>query len=174
MSRSGLRARISATLGMTSGIKAWPPKPGSTVITSTMSTRSRIPSKAATGVAGLSATPTRMPCSRTRAISDAASDVASMWNVNDDAPAAAKSAIQAPGSVTMRWQSRNAAGACARRDLITGGPMVRFATKCPSITSQCSQSAPAASTRSDSAPSVAKLAARSDGAMIERGMKREK
>src|ERR1700730_434443 len=40
-----------------------------------------------------------------------------------------------------------------------------FGTKCPSITSRCSQSAPAATTSRTSSPRRAKSAARIDGAM---------
>jgi hypothetical protein len=49
------------TLGIISGMKLWPPKPGTTVITNTMSTWSEYLRTVSMGVAGFSANPTRSP-----------------------------------------------------------------------------------------------------------------
>src|SRR5258708_1452199 len=47
---------------------------------------------------------------------------------------------------------------------MTGGPIVRFGTKCPSITSRCRTVPPPSRAASASAPSCAKLAERIEGA----------
>src|ERR1700682_2315336 len=51
-----------------------------------------------------------------------------------------------------------------RSDATTGGPMVRFGTKGPSMTSSCSTVPPPSMAADASAPSCAKLAERIDGA----------
>src|ERR1700676_117007 len=51
-----------------------------------------------------------------------------------------------------------------RSDATTGGPMVKFGTKWPSITSRCSTVPPPSIAADASAPSCAKLAERIDGA----------
>src|SRR5579863_8523044 len=51
-----------------------------------------------------------------------------------------------------------------RSEATTGGPIVRFGTKCPSITSRCSTVPPPSMAADASAPSCAKLAERMDGA----------
>ena len=56
---------------------------------------------------------------------------------------------------------------CGRIAFTTTGPMVMLGTKWPSITSTCSQSAPAASTARASSPSLAKSADRIEGAMMQ-------
>ena len=67
------------------------------------------------------------------------------------APAFASGSTRASGFEHERWQSRNAPGrALARMSATTGGPIVRFGTKCPSMTSTWSQSAPRRSARSTS------------------------
>ena len=52
---------VGHALGIMSGMKDWPPKPGSTVMTSTMSTSGTRPSTASGGVPGLRAMPTLIP-----------------------------------------------------------------------------------------------------------------
>lgn len=86
----GYLSRSALTLGIISGWNFCPPKPGSTVITSTMSTLSASQSActASPGVPGLSATPARIPAARALSASPAASLVASTWKVNIPAPAA--------------------------------------------------------------------------------------
>ena len=63
------------------GRKAWPPKPGLTVITRTRSTVSSTYSTAAGGVAGLSATPAFAPSSRMRERLRSRWGPASAWTV---------------------------------------------------------------------------------------------
>ncbi len=58
---------------------------------------------------------------------------------------------------------------CRRMAATTGGPIVRLGTKCPSITSTCSQSA-SERTRSISAPRAAKSADRMEGAIRSIGV----
>jgi hypothetical protein len=60
--------------------------------------------------------------------------------------------------------------ACGFSAFTMSGPRVMFGTKWPSMTSMCSQSAPAAWTARTSSPSRAKSAARIEGAMIGRGL----
>eukprot|EP00967_Tisochrysis_lutea_P141551 scaffold260208_cov28-Tisochrysis_lutea.AAC.1 len=88
-----------------------------------------------------------------------------MWNVYILAPASLKSSTHCAGRETMRWQSKNAVGRWERRHLRSGAPNVRFGTKWPSITSRCSQSAPAESTRCDSEAREDMSEARSEGQM---------
>jgi len=57
------------------------------------------------------------------------------------------------------------------RLLIIGAPRVIFGTKCPSITSICSMSAPAFSTAIDSFPSMEKSEARIEGDILSCIMK---
>ncbi len=61
----------------------WPPNPGSTVMTRTMSAApaSTNSATASAGVPGLSATPARIPASRTRRQRDKGSGVDSTWKV---------------------------------------------------------------------------------------------
>src|SRR4051812_143290 len=54
---------------------------------------------------------------------------------------------------------------CGRSAFTTSGPIEILGTKCPSITSTCTQSAPAASIARTSSPSLAKSDARIGGAM---------
>ena len=65
----------------------------------------------------------------------------------------------------MRWRS---SGSRVRFRIasMTGGPIVRFGTKCPSITSTWIWSAPPASTRAISSARAAKSAERIDGAIL--------
>src|SRR5579863_193827 len=59
---------------------------------------------------------------------------------------------------------------CGRSAFTTTGPIVMLGTKWPSITSTCSQSAPAASTAFASSARREKSAERTDGAMMAAGM----
>eukprot|EP00967_Tisochrysis_lutea_P141552 scaffold260208_cov28-Tisochrysis_lutea.AAC.2 len=61
MSRLGHWLRSAATLAIMSGMNDWPPKPGSTVITSAMSISERYGEMASTGVPGFTAMPTFIP-----------------------------------------------------------------------------------------------------------------
>mmetsp|Transcript_88473 Transcript_88473/g.159506 ORF Transcript_88473/g.159506 Transcript_88473/m.159506 type:complete len:202 (+) Transcript_88473:567-1172(+) len=79
------------------------------------------------------------------------------------APAVAKSSTRFSGCTIIRWQSRIASGRALRRAATTPGPMVMFGTNCPSMTSTCTQSAPAFNTLPTSSPSLAKSAERMEG-----------
>lgn len=99
---------------------------------------------------------------------NAPAGTASRWKVKSDAPAAAKLSTHFHGSDTIRWQSRKAA-VCRRRHATTGAPSVRLGTKWPSMTSTCSQSAPAATMRAVSAANEDRSAASSEGLMMATG-----
>src|SRR5699024_3080196 len=58
---SSIHRRMAVTLGIISAMNFWPPKPGSTVITSTSSTSCRKGRTASAGVFGFSTTPARLP-----------------------------------------------------------------------------------------------------------------
>ena len=115
-------------------MKLWPPKPGLTVMTRTMSTSSTTSSRVLTGVAGLMATDALRPAAWMSWIRRFAWSVASMWKVTLSAPASMKAAIISSGLVIMRWTStgRSVARLVALR---MSSPKEMFGTKCPSITS---------------------------------------
>ena len=69
------------------------------------------------------------------------------------------------GSSTMRCTS-SGSFVTGRSPFTTTDPMLRFGTKCPSITSTWTRSAPARSISFTCSPSRAKSAARMDGAII--------
>ena len=77
----------------------WPPKPGSTVMTSTMSSSSRYGSSADSGVAGLTASPAARPAARMRRRVGAISSSISTWNVIESQPASRYSSRKRPGSL---------------------------------------------------------------------------
>src|SRR5882724_9668456 len=87
----------------------------------------------------------------------------SQWTRNESEPAAANSSRKKSGSEIIRCVSR---GRCVtrRRDWTIAGPMERFGTKCPSITSTWIRSAPACSASATCWPRRAKSAARIEGA----------
>mmetsp|Transcript_63106 Transcript_63106/g.112162 ORF Transcript_63106/g.112162 Transcript_63106/m.112162 type:complete len:206 (+) Transcript_63106:169-786(+) len=132
---------------------------------STKSTSERTYSMAESGVPGFKTTPAMQPMAliwptvRCRWMVDAASQCTEIMS----APAFAKSSTRCSGSTIMRWQSRIASGCAFRKAATTPGPMVMFGTKRPSMTSTCTQSAPALSTFPTSCPSWAKLAERIEG-----------
>mmetsp|Transcript_32226 Transcript_32226/g.96213 ORF Transcript_32226/g.96213 Transcript_32226/m.96213 type:complete len:233 (-) Transcript_32226:65-763(-) len=187
MSNAAYLSRSTRHLSAASGMYFCPPKPGRTVITSTMSTSpaSMYGNSSVTSVSGFNVSPTCMFAARTAshsahtsgcAASANSADVppstaASMWKVNMSAPAAAKSVTHCLGWLTIRWQS-NTAAECLRRHLMMGAPMVRLGTKWPSMTSRCSQSAPSSSIRLDSSASRAKSDDSMDGHMIVGGRSR--
>mmetsp|Transcript_28887 Transcript_28887/g.81345 ORF Transcript_28887/g.81345 Transcript_28887/m.81345 type:complete len:291 (+) Transcript_28887:213-1085(+) len=183
MLRAGNFSRSSFTFGIVSGMKDCPPKPGSTVITSTMSMSSMYGSTASTGVAGFRASPTYMPAAFTSSMTSITSWLflpstatgsptrASMWKTYWSAPAFLYSWIHCWGLETMRWQSRKPE-VCFRRAASTGWPRVMFGTKWPSMTSMCSQSAPIFRILLHSSPRVAKSAERMEGQMVVAGLSR--
>mmetsp|Transcript_20675 Transcript_20675/g.45362 ORF Transcript_20675/g.45362 Transcript_20675/m.45362 type:complete len:219 (+) Transcript_20675:214-870(+) len=148
-------------------MKLWPPKPGLTDMMSTRSTSARTYSMAERGVPGFRATPARQPrlftkfTVRWRCVVAALSQCTVMMS----APALAKSSTRCSASTIIRWQSKRAFGSLFRSDSTTSGPMVMLGTKRPSITSTCTQSAPAPMTSSTSFPKLAKSAERIDGAI---------
>src|SRR5688500_16278794 len=81
------------------------------------------------------------------------------------APASAKASRNESTGEIIRWTS-NGLSLCGRRAFTTAGPMVRFGTKCPSITSTWIQSAPAASAARTSSPSRLKSAESTEGAIF--------
>src|SRR6478735_9069640 len=87
------RRRASAaraeSFGIVSGMNDWPPKPGSTVMTSTWSNSSRCSKRGSAGVPGLTATPARAPIARSRRARATGSADASTWKVTDAAPSSA-------------------------------------------------------------------------------------
>ena len=89
-----VRAPRGACRGATSFMNVWPPKPGSTVMTRTMSSSSRYGSSAASGVPGLTARPAARPASRIRAQGrrDLRSSI-STWNVIESQPASRYSSM---------------------------------------------------------------------------------
>ena len=93
-SHAGLRASISArasrTFSSARGMNCWPPKPGFTLITSTMSQSSMMSSSIATGVCGQIAMPAFAPSERMCVSRRCACGVASRWNVMMSAAGFAK------------------------------------------------------------------------------------
>ena len=134
--RLWIQPRMARTLSIMSGMKAWPPKPGSTVITSTMAHWSRKGRTASAGVLGLMTTPGRLPWARisSRAFPVFSSVSASTWTVTMSAPAWQKASTYRTGRSIIRWTSRGRA-VVGRMDLTTGMPMVMLGTNSPSITS---------------------------------------
>ena len=114
----------------------WPPNPGSTVMTSSMSTSPSRSRNGSTGVAGLIASPARAPRRRSSRASRTGAPAASAWKVTDAAPASAKPGAQRSGSSIIRWTSTGT-GATSTSRSTTGSPMVRFGTKWLSMTSTC-------------------------------------
>mmetsp|Transcript_28537 Transcript_28537/g.76243 ORF Transcript_28537/g.76243 Transcript_28537/m.76243 type:complete len:259 (-) Transcript_28537:185-961(-) len=149
-------------------IKLWPPKPGFTDMIRTRSTSSSTYSIAVRGVPGFRTMPAKQPACliwlmvRCKWVVEAASTCTAMMS----APALAKSSTRCSGSAIMRWQSSTASGSFFRRAATTSGPMVMFGTNLPSMTSTCTQSAPALSTFSTSSPSLEKSADKIEGEIL--------
>ncbi len=126
--------------------KAWPPKPGLTPITSTISTRSITHAIASTGVAGFSTTPGLL-AQRPRSAAASGADAARPRGAPGCGRRRPRRRPRGRGRPARSSGARRRAGACAcAAPRSTGGPKVMLGTKCPSMTSRCSQSAPAAST----------------------------
>src|SRR6202162_438566 len=121
-------------------------------------------SSISTGVAGLITTPGWHPCESMRCRVRSRCTQASWCTEIQVAPASAKAGISSSGFSIIKWQSKIAAGIAARSDLTTGGPMVIFGTKWPSITSTCSNVPPPSSAAFASTASCAKFADNIDGA----------
>ena len=160
---ASIHSRICAIFGSWLGRKDWPPKPGLTVITSTRSTSFITYSIADSWVAGQIDTPARLPSDLICAMARSRCGVASAWTVIISAPAFANSGMRSRFEIIKCTSSGRVV--CGRMAFTTAGPMVRFGTKCPSITSTCTRSAPALVMAAISSPSRAKSAERIEGAM---------
>mmetsp|Transcript_28539 Transcript_28539/g.76247 ORF Transcript_28539/g.76247 Transcript_28539/m.76247 type:complete len:259 (-) Transcript_28539:185-961(-) len=149
-------------------MKLWPPKPGFTDIMRTRSTSSSTYSMAERGVPGFRTTPAAQPncliwqMVRCKWVVEAASQ----WIAMMSAPALAKSSTRFSGFSIMRWQSSTASGSFLRRAATTSGPIVMFGTNLPSMTSTCTQSAPAFRTLPTSSPSLEKSADKIEGEIL--------
>ena len=157
------RARI---LSSTAGMKAWPPKPGLTVI-------SRIEVEPVEHVFdgalrrdGLSDDAGLLAEGADR-LQRAVQMRAGLGVHGDDVGAGLREGLEIGVGRRDHQVARRRASSMRRRiALITGGPKVMLGTKWPSITSRWIQSAPAASMASTSSPRRAKSAERIEGAMI--------
>ena len=89
---------------------------------------------ASTGVAGFSDTPAFLPSDLISWIVRCRCGPASGWTVMMSAPALANSGTNRSTGEIIRCTSKTLAE-CGRSAFTTPGPMVRFGTKCPSITS---------------------------------------
>ena len=144
---SASRRRAAGTFASaTSRMNDWPPKPGSTVITITMSRRCRYGSSAVIGVPGRIARPAARPAARMRRRIGSIGSSTSTWTVIESQPAARKSSSQRPGSAIIRCAS-NGVRVTGRSDAIVPHPKVRFGTNRASITSRWIRSAPALTAR---------------------------
>src|SRR5436853_270338 len=165
--RASHSLRSARIFGTTEGRKLWPPKPGLTLINRMMSQRSSTSSICVSDVPGFSTTPATLPRSRIwdsvrcRWIVEPGSQCTSKWS----APACAKASRYRSGSTIIRCTSSGFA-VTRRTASTTTGPIVRFGTKRPSITSTWIQSAPPAATARTSSPSREKSADRIDGATM--------
>src|SRR5664280_2571796 len=160
-------ARKRASLSSTSGIRRWPPNPGSTDITRRKPTSGQTSSRAATGVAGLIATPGTAPSAWMRPRVRWRCVTASTCTAIRPAPATANGSTKSSAFVTIRWTSSG--NSVSRRTAAhRPGPKVRLGTKCPSITSKWSRSAPAAATERTSSATRPRSHASSEGAMRTR------
>src|SRR5260370_5985295 len=72
--------------------------------------------------------------------------------------------MKSSGFSIIKWQSKGTLAMVFRSEATTGGPIVKFGTKWPSITSRCRTVPPPSMAASASPPSCAKLAERMDGA----------
>src|SRR6516225_2329096 len=80
------------------------------------------------------------------------------------APASANGGMNSSGLSIIRWQSKMVSGKALRSEATTGGPMVRFGTKCPSMMSTCSSVPPPSSACLACAAKFAKFEERIEGA----------
>src|SRR6185437_3282990 len=157
-------ARACRNLASECAMNDWPPNPG---FTDMMSSRSRSDATSRTissGMDGFTATPARQPNSLMRQIWRCRWGATSACSVSVAAPAAANVSKYRSGSMTIMCTS-SGSSVIPRSVSITLAPNVRLGTKRPSITSTCTQSAPADSIIVMSLARCAKSALRIDGAM---------
>ena len=81
---------------------AWPPKPGSTVMISSMSSSGSRSSYGSIGVAGLRAMEALAPFARISRASRTGAAAASTWNVTEEAPASTYRGAQRSASSIIR------------------------------------------------------------------------
>lgn len=82
-----ISSRVRRIFGSMMSRKDWPPKPGSTVMISSMSSSGSRSSYGSMGVAGLSAIEARAPFARISRARRTGAAAASAWKVTDPAPA---------------------------------------------------------------------------------------
>src|SRR5713226_691676 len=121
-------------------------------------------SSVCTGVAGLMTTAGSHPCDAIRCSVRFRCTQASWCTEIQLAPASANAPMKSSGFSIIKWQSKGTLAMVFRSEATTGGPIVKFGTKWPSITSRCRTVPPPSMAASASAPSCAKLAERMDGA----------
>ena len=136
----------------------WPPKPGITLITSTMSQCGRLASIAESGVGGLIAKPADAP--ERANLLEHGPRVGDRLDVDRHDVGAGRAELRRctrPGwrsSDARRAANRSPAGPLRR----SACPKLMLGTKWPSITSRCIAATPAASTAFDLAPQFAEVA----------------
>src|SRR6266403_342779 len=139
-------------------------------MTKTCSTSPRISSSTEAGVAGLMATPARLPRALILCTVRCRLALPSQWTRRESDPASAKASRNASGSDTIRCVS-SGRRVTRRTDCTTAGPIERLGTKCPSMTSTWMRSAPARSASVTCSPRRAKSAARIEGASRTRSLR---
>ena len=125
---ASMRSRTARSLSSAEGMKACPPKPGLTDISSTRSTSSSTQSSTSSEVAGLSTTPAVQPCDLISWIVRCTWRLASGWKLMWLAPALAKSGTTRSTGSTIRCTSIGAVTPYLRSASHTIGPMVRLGT----------------------------------------------
>ena len=121
-------ARTARSLSSADGMKACPPKPGFTDISSTRSSSGSTQSSTSTGVPGLSTRPALQPSDLISWMVRCTCFEASGWKLMMLAPASAKSGTMRSTGSTIRCTSIGAVTPCLRSALHTIGPMVRLGT----------------------------------------------
>ena len=99
-------ARARRIFGSITSRNAWPPKPGSTVMISSMSSSESMSRYGSTGVAGRSAMPAFAPRARSSRASLMGASDASTWNVTELRPASAYCGAQRSTLAIIRWASK--------------------------------------------------------------------
>src|SRR5712692_7996595 len=136
-------------------------------MTSNRSTSDRNGTARSNGVAGFRTTPGLTPASRISRIVARTSWSLSTWTVRSSTPASAKAFTKCCGWVTIRCASKGTL-VRGRIEDTTAGPIVRFGTKCPSITSMWIMSAPASTASFTCSPRRSNRADRMEGAILIR------
>src|SRR5260370_5612493 len=121
-------------------------------------------SSVCTGVAGLMTTAGWHPCDAIKCSVRFRCTQASWCTEIQLATASAKAPMKSSGFSIIKWQSKGTLAMVFRSEATTGGPIVKFGTKWPSITLRCKTVPPPSMAASASAPSCAKSAERMDGA----------